>query len=253
MEGGGRRRRNPGTPADRLKRQVRLLGLLQAGSFESVEAIARECGVNRRTIFRDLNLLRAAGMGAVFQPERKRYRVDAADLQAPSDLTLDEAFFSQLLCFELGRQDGLPYCQPAATAAVKLQARLPQSTRQTVQQLLAGLKIYVEPGNSGNNARTFGQLVVCIHERRSVRLSIASRQPESTRLDPYLLFHWANAWQVAGRSSLHRAFRVFTLAEISQCQPLPDHFRRRSIRLSRQRMIALARERQVEIQGNTGP
>ena len=40
----------------------RLLQTLQAGNGQDAEAMARACGVSRRTVFRDLETLRSAGV-----------------------------------------------------------------------------------------------------------------------------------------------------------------------------------------------
>lgn len=41
---------------------MKLLQALQAGNGQNAEGIARACGVSRRTVFRDLETLRAASV-----------------------------------------------------------------------------------------------------------------------------------------------------------------------------------------------
>jgi predicted DNA-binding transcriptional regulator YafY len=45
----------------RISRLVQLLGLLQAGKAHNAGELAALCEVSRRTIFRDLDVLRQAG------------------------------------------------------------------------------------------------------------------------------------------------------------------------------------------------
>jgi predicted DNA-binding transcriptional regulator YafY len=49
-----------------ISRLVQLLGLLQAGKGHNVGSLAKACEVSRRTIFRDLDVLRQAGVPLLF-------------------------------------------------------------------------------------------------------------------------------------------------------------------------------------------
>ena len=48
--------------ASRLYRVLRLVTILQGGTLMSAVELAKELGVSRRTLFRDLHLLEAAGV-----------------------------------------------------------------------------------------------------------------------------------------------------------------------------------------------
>ena len=68
----------------RIQRLLRLLALLQAGRGYNVESLAEACGVSRRTIFRDLDVLRESGLPLIYDEPQQRYRsaghvVPAAD------------------------------------------------------------------------------------------------------------------------------------------------------------------------------
>jgi predicted DNA-binding transcriptional regulator YafY len=55
----------------RIRRLIQLLGLLQAGQDHNVDRLATICNVSRRTIFRDLEMSRNAGVPLLFDKPAK--------------------------------------------------------------------------------------------------------------------------------------------------------------------------------------
>ena len=82
----------------RLKRIIRLLGLLQGGRPHNADSLADACGVTRRTIFRDLDLLRAADVPVELDDVRKVYSIPSQYFFAPNQFCLEEAAAVTLLC-----------------------------------------------------------------------------------------------------------------------------------------------------------
>ena len=56
----------------RIHRLLNLISLLQAGRGYHVEGLAQECGVSRRTIFRDLDLLRKSGVPLHYDEDQQQ-------------------------------------------------------------------------------------------------------------------------------------------------------------------------------------
>lgn len=54
---------------------MKLIGLLQAGKRYNASVLAEECGVTRRTIFRDVGTLRQVGVPLAYDEERQHYHV----------------------------------------------------------------------------------------------------------------------------------------------------------------------------------
>ena len=75
----------------RIHRLLQLIGLLQAGRGYNTDALAQACGVSRRTVFRDLDLLRLSGVPLVFDEKQQRYRIPGACLLPPTNFTPEEA------------------------------------------------------------------------------------------------------------------------------------------------------------------
>lgn len=212
----------------RIHRLLELIGLLQAGRGYNTDGLAQACGVSRRSIFRDLDLLRQSGVPVAFDESRECYRIPGACLLPPTNFTPEEALALLVLCHELGNDRGLPFLGPARSAAVKLESTLPARLRDRLRDVIAAVRIQPAPNNPLEGRKpVYEQLLEAIAGRRNVRIRYGSLQEQkeiSTRLSPYRLFFSRRSWYVVGRSSLHRSKRTFNLARIIKLEPLDDRF-----------------------------
>lgn len=184
--------------------------------------------MSRRTVFRDLDLLRLSGVPLAFDESQQAHRIPGACLLPPTNFTPEEALSLIVLCHELGNGSGLPFLGPARAAAVKLESSLPARLRDQLRDVAAALHIQPPPTNPLAGCKPiYEQLLDAIANRRSVRIRYGSLKEEAeivTRLSPYRLFFSRRSWYVVGRSSLHRAKRTFHLGRISQIELLDDRF-----------------------------
>ena len=213
---------------DRIQRLLQLIGLLQAGRGYNTDALAQACGISRRTVFRDLDLLRLSGVPLLFDEKQQRYRIPGACLLPPTNFTPEEALSLLVLCHELGNGAGLPFLGPARSAALKLESSLPSRLREQLREVTAALHIHPPPNNPLTGCQpVYDQLLAAVANRQSVRIRYGSLKEEKeivTRLSPYGLFFSRRSWYAVGRSSLHRAKRTFNLGRILQIEPLDDRF-----------------------------
>lgn len=75
----------------RHSRLLRMAELIDADSTTEPDDIARKLGIGRRTLYRDLDLLRRAGIRLVFCREENRYRLDSLYMRLAMGLTQKEA------------------------------------------------------------------------------------------------------------------------------------------------------------------
>ncbi len=212
----------------RIHRLLQLIGLLQVGRGYNAESLALECGVSRRTIFRDLDVLRQSGIPLAFDQRQQYYCIPGSCLLPPTNFTPEEALSLVVLCHELGNGGGLPFLGPARSAAVKLESSLPARLREQLRDVVSTIRIQPPPINPLEGRKPiYEQLLEAIVNRRNVRIrydSLQERKKIATRLSPYRMFFSRRSWYVVGRSSLHRAKRTFHLGRILEIQTLDDHF-----------------------------
>ena len=189
----------------RITRLLQLLQLLQAGRGHNAGSLAQACGVSRRTIFRDLETLRTAGVPLQFDEELERYHIPGSYFLPPTNFTAEEALAVIALAHEMGASDRLPFYEPARSAALKLESSLPNRLRDELRSMTRAIRIKMPPVNplAGQRA-VYQQLVDAIASRKAVRIayeSLTEWQEISTKLRPYQLLFSRHSWYVIGRSS----------------------------------------------------
>ncbi len=208
---------------------MRLIGLLQAGRGYHAEALASARGVSRRTIFRDLDVLRQAGVPLQYDEEAQHYHIPGTYFLPPTNFTPEEALALLVLCHDLGDQSQLPFFEPARSAAVKLSSNLPGRFRELFRTTGEAVQIRLEPTNPlGSHKPVYDGLLEAIAKRRCVRIayhSLTESKQLVTRLSPYRLLFSRRSWYVIGRSSIHRGVRTFNLGRIEKIELLDDRFR----------------------------
>jgi proteasome accessory factor B len=212
----------------RIRRLLRLIHLLQGGRAYNTEALALECEVSRRTIFRDLGLLREVGVPLVYDELHQGYHVPGTYFLPPTSFTPEEAMALIVLCHDVGSQLPAPFFTLARSAAMKVESTLPGRIREKVRATEYAIQIQMVPANRLDGQESnFQRLLEAVAERRSVRIryrSLAEQEEISTKLHPYRLLFSRRSWYVIGRSSLHRATRTFNVGRILSLEVLEDRY-----------------------------
>lgn len=208
---------------DRIRRLLRLVEFLQSGRSYNAGELAELCGVSRRTIFRDLNLLQDSGIPVHFNEGRRGYSLPTSLYLPSTDLTLNEALSLLLLCHELGNeQRGIPFQSSARSAVAKLLSTLPQHLREYVGELAELVQVRAPPHNLLHGAGpVYETLMQALGRRRRVRIlyrSLTEWRDITTLLSPYRLLFVRRSWYAIGRSSLHRSVRTFNLGRILKAE-----------------------------------
>ena len=212
----------------RITRLLKLLQMLQSGSGRNADGLATDCGVSRRTVFRDLDALRVAGVPVEYDAEVERYSSPASYYWPPIMSTAAEAMSLLALSGEMGRSDRLPFYEPAQAAALKLAGSLPAALRDELRVLTKAIRIRPTPVSPLDDKRgIYQQLVDARAARRAVRIrydSLTEWECIVTKLRPYCLHFCQHSWYVIGRSSLHREVRTFNLSRIVSLDTLDQRY-----------------------------
>ncbi len=212
----------------RIHRLLKMIGLLQSGRRYNVDALSVACDVSRRTVFRDLEVLRQSGVPLSYDERKQRYGIPGTYYLPPTNFTPEEALSLIVLCHELGDSSGLPFFGPARAAAVKLESSLPARLRERLRSVADAVQIRSPPKNALLGQQPiYEQLLDAVSYRRSVRIrykSLTEWEVIRTRLSPYRLLFSRRSWYVIGRSSLHRSTRTFNVGRVLELEPLDDYF-----------------------------
>ena len=212
----------------RISRLIQILGLLQTTKGQNAGELAESCDVSRRTIFRDLDVLRDAGVPLLFDDDHNVYRIPGTYYLPPTNFTTEEALAVIVLCYELGQSRRLPFYEAAQNAALKLEASLPGRVREQLQELTDAVQIKLEPANPlADHSPVYRQLLAAIAARRTVRIeydSLSDRSILRLKLSPYRMLFSRRSWYVIGRSAMHREVRTFNVGRIRALEMMDDEF-----------------------------
>jgi predicted DNA-binding transcriptional regulator YafY len=213
----------------RIRRVVKLLGMMQGGQIYNVQELADLCRVTRRTIFRDLEVLRDAEVPLLYDEQRGGYQIPGHYFLPPTQFTPEEAFALLVLCRQLGDRRMIPFYSAAQSAADKLSNNLPQRLVAYLRSVSNAVRIRLDATNAlSGQEQIYQELLAAISTRCCVRIRYESLHEQShiqTKLHPYRLLFHQHSWYVVGRSSIHREVRTFNIGRIRKIQLLDEPIR----------------------------
>jgi len=216
----------------RVHRLIRLITLLQSHLARSADELTLELGVSRRTLFRDLKLLEAAGV-PYYHERGKGYRIRQSFFLPPINLTVAETMGLMILAKSAEADRTRPLAPAALSAIYKLIAIVPEPIREACGDLLEN--ITVDPGQSVDGqgeSRVYLDLQRGIDQRLAcdvVYQSPVDDEPLACRLMPLAMHLANNAWYVLGKTN-HKphgqSIRVFKLVRFKSVTLTGKAFKR---------------------------
>ncbi|MEM7576685.1 MAG: WYL domain-containing protein [Planctomycetota bacterium] len=222
-------------PLPRVQRLVRLLTLLQGSPAPDVHVLQEELGVSRRTLFRDLKLLKDSGIPVYHHEERGGYQVQQRFFLQPINLEHREVMGILLLARVAAAERGRPLTHDALSAVRKLMASLPAPIRETCADLIDTVEVAAErpPTDADAETRWYGSLQTAIDDSAVCRVEYApagDAELLDTQFHPYVLHFVNRAWYVLGYSHLHDEVRMLKLVRFVNVELIDETFDRPSYR-----------------------
>lgn len=186
-------------------------------------------GASRRTLFRDLDAIREAGIEVAYSRRKGGYQLAESCGFSAGELTSDELVSLVVLAEQVGNDQHVPFFEPAGTAARKLQSNMAPKEKAQLAELAAAITLIPNGvADLDSKSQQFGQLLDARRERRVLRMKYASLTEWDTivtKLRPYQLIYSRHSWHVIGRSSVHREVRTFKLSRIVSLEPLDESYK----------------------------
>ena len=216
---------------DQLVRQWKLLHILAVRGGRTVDELMREMQCSRRTLWRDLALLQAAGFPLTAEQDGRenRYRLIEGHRETPPiSFTLTE-----LMSLHLGRHllvplRGTPVGQAIHTALEKISATLgpaPKSFLTSLDQRLSART--VQANDYDRVSETLRLLQQALQERRTVEAryhSFGRDRISSRRLDPVHLWYQQGGIYLAAYCHTRRQVLTFALERFREVRLTADTF-----------------------------
>lgn len=211
----------------RTDRLLNILLELKATRWRRAADLADLFEVSTRTIYRDMHVLGEAGVPLQAVPG-KGYSLDEGAFLPPLLLTSDEAMLLLLGGDFMARHFEVPYRRAARTAALKIEAVLPEDLRDTAAALRESVRFV--PVNVFDNPaeqaalRTLRRALAASH---GVRFRMTTAAPDAAHtVEPYGLLHRADGWYLLGLDREEGRVRHYRLAHMTGLDVLDETFER---------------------------
>lgn len=218
-----------------IHRLFRLITHIHGQPHLNAKKLAELCNVGQRTIYRDLVILKDAGIPLSMDPDNG-YSIRRDFFLRPLDLTLEEAMALLMLADRVGGDEQIPHLGEAQKAAEKLRAILPRAIANMIHEVLPRTTVSLARAANEPTADVLDTVRAAITNRRALECAYGSPHraaPDNDvrfRFDPYALYYGQRAWYVVGRHHGHDQIRTLKLGRFSCCkstqQPymIPDDF-----------------------------
>jgi len=226
--------RKPGKPAKKYSQAARLhdvIRILEARYGATVDELAEECGVTRRTVYRDLDAIRDAGYPLISEPE-----VDGRTLYSfmtgfkklpPITFSLEELMTLYLCRGQLGFLQGTPFQDDLDAIFGRIHSSLPprsvahlERIAETASPKFQGERNYAAKKGLLSELRR----ALLYQYRLELSYTPARRSTETYRFDPYTLLFYEGALYLGGYAHNRDALRLFLLDRIEHLSVLDERF-----------------------------
>jgi len=214
--------------SSRFTRALKLLNLLHSGHGATVDYLAHSLACSKRTVFRDIKLLKANNIRVWFDDRLGGYKADR-QLWALTSSMEDDELENLLIAVILSPVTRMrPYSGTVDQAVSKMMKSASSRIRERVNRLVRAIilptpLLDLEPGL----CKVFHRHAQAIVDRSQVRIhwdEARDVSPHSTKLSPYQLAVVKNQWTVVGRSTLHRKVIGVPLTVISDVEETADSY-----------------------------
>jgi predicted DNA-binding transcriptional regulator YafY len=198
-----------------------MITLMQSDESATVQELAQELQVSRRTVFRDLNMLELAHIPYYFDKQRNSYRINRNFFLPPINLDLTEALSILLMATRRSPSAGaVPWAREASRAAMKLESALPASVREHIGSALGRMEVRLPAAVKAQGlddlvdrlSDAAGRHRVC----QIVYLSFYERRQLRELIHPLRLLFVQRAWYVLAWSQREAAIRTYKLARVKK-------------------------------------
>lgn len=209
---------------------IALLQRLQSGQGENADGLANACDVSRRTVFRDIESLKEAGVPIEFDSSDQKYRIDAAHFLQPTNLTLEEALSVVMLAGRVGDLERDSVFSAAISAASKIEASLPAGMQDQLREVAEAVDYRPPAANPLNEkSEVYRTLLTASVKHRVVQMDyncLTEFREFTSTVHPYHLLFQERSWYLIGYSPRHESIRTFNLGRIRNAALTDERFER---------------------------
>ena len=219
--------------ADRLARVLRVLELIQSRGRWTTKAIADEIECSERTVYRDLDVLKFAGIPYYREGDQQFVRV-RSDFRFPVMTLTDDEVLGLSLAAAITKAPGLDVTAGAVPATRKLAAVSKEKTQELIDDAMRLVSVLdlklVDHSRHHEAIRTIQLALLQGKQISGLYESPYEPAPVRLKLHPYRLCLIKNAWYIIGTmadETVPKTFRVArfkTLRMQTELATVPEDF-----------------------------
>lgn len=220
-------------------RQDAVIRLLRRAGTATVDAVAAELEVSRRTVLRDISALRDQGFAIHSEPgPGGGLQLDPQSVQATARLSVVEVFALLVSVSAMGAARALPFSNLADSGLAKIEKCLPPDKVRDLRRLLACLHVgQLSPHQDISNLGVMDPDLLPIFETAflncvSLRFQYSDAQGRETRrqIEPQALLILPPLWYLVAWDPERGGFRHFRMDRIIMPELVEGaYFRRRAV------------------------
>jgi predicted DNA-binding transcriptional regulator YafY len=209
----------------KIWRTLKVFTLIVGHPGIGARELAERCEVSLRTIYRDVDLLKIAGIPIFYD---RGYRITENFFLSPIQFTLQEVVSLIMGAEVLSRQKGSPFEKGVEGALEKIYAVLPPGLGEAARKESSRFAPAHEPTvDYRERLPLLETLERCCGDGHSVRIiyrSFSRGETTSRVVDPYGFIFRSNAWYLVGHCHLRGEIKIFKFDRILEAKRLERTF-----------------------------
>jgi predicted DNA-binding transcriptional regulator YafY len=194
-----------------LARLFQLVHLLQTERFPNARELSERCEVSRRTVYRDIELLEAAGVPVRYRQDREGYQLARGFFLPPTGVDETEALALLVLARQWNAGDGLGLLRHAWGGAVKVAQTLNAEVRERVFAAVEPFEPRATADDAEGRPEIHDAVLGALSQLKQVRIWYQDAETfvdHCTKFSIYRLLLHERRWYMVGRSTVHRRVEV---------------------------------------------
>lgn len=226
--------KKPGKPKKKYSQAARLhdvIRIIEARYGATVDELAQECNVTRRTIYRDLDAIRDAGYPLVSEIEetgKTLYRfITGFKKIPPITFSLEELMTLYLCRGQLGYLQGTPFQDDLDALFERIHSSLPprsvahlERIAETASPKFQGLRNYA----SQYDLLRIIRKALLYQYRLVLSYTPVRRTTEQYEFDPYTILYYDGSLYLGGYAHNRNALRLFLIDRIAKAEIIEQRF-----------------------------
>ena len=216
---------------NRIDRLFAILLQMQRRKRIRSEDLAKQFGISKRTVYRDISALIEMGVPIISLPG-EGYELESGYYLPPLLFTPDEAQAVFLGTQMLHQQAKGRFLKDAEDAMAKIFQVVPPQAKRRVEQITAVIQFYSQEQRFDLEDEKITQLVTAVQEQQLINIQYFSYNREAwteREIEPESITYSGDSWYVNGYCRLREAPRSFRVERIGNLRLLNEKFKPRHL------------------------